>query len=77
MKFRVFLVLAAVLIAGTTFAEKIYVEYDGDYDGSNFKTFAWSSSEQTSLMETQPFLHSKIVETISVKVTHEYPLALS
>ena len=70
MKFRAFLlVLAAALIAGPALADKIYIEYDRDYDGSKMKTFAWSSTEQTSLMESQPFLHSKIVETIAGFIT--------
>ena len=69
MKIRVFLVLAAVLIAGPAFAQKIYIDYDKDYDGSNNKTFAWSETKETSLADTEPSLHSLIINTIAGYIT--------
>ena len=54
MKLRVFLVLASVLIAGPAFAQKIYIDYDKDYDGSKNKTFAWSEAEEATLAQIDP-----------------------
>jgi hypothetical protein len=64
MKFRVLLVLATVLIAGPAFAQKIYIDYDEEYDGSKNKTFAWSETKETSLAATDPSLHSLIISEI-------------
>jgi len=69
MKLRVFLVLVAILIAGPAFAEKIYIDYDEEYDGSNIKTFAWSETKDTSLADTEPSLHSLIINTIAGYIT--------
>ena len=68
MKFRVLMLLAAVLIAGPAFAQKIYIDYDKEYDGSKNKTFAWGSEEAT-LAEVDPFLHAKILETLKGYIT--------
>jgi len=48
MRFRVLLVLFAILIAGPAFAQKIYIDYDKEYDGSKNKTFAWGPEEATT-----------------------------
>ena len=64
MKFRVLWILFAVLIAGPAFAQKIYIDYDKDYDGSKNKTFAWSPKEEATLAATDPLLHSKIIDTL-------------
>ena len=69
MKYRVFLVLIAVLIAGPAFAQKIYIDYDKEYDGSKNKTFAWSETKESSLAETEPSLHSLIINTIAGHIT--------
>jgi hypothetical protein len=65
MRFRVLLVLFAVLIAGPAFAGKIYIDYDKEYDGSKNKTWAWVEADNATLAQTDPLLHSKIVETIA------------
>ena len=64
MRVRSVLVVIAMLAAAPAFAQKIYIEYDQDYDGSNIETFAWTETEGTSLAQTSPGLHSKIVETL-------------
>ena len=69
MKSRIFLVLIAVLVAGPVLAQKIYIEYDKDYDGSRNKTFAWSETQDTSLAQSDPALHSLIVNTIAGYIT--------
>jgi len=65
MRFRVFLVLFAVLIVGPAYAQKIYIDYDREYDASKNETFAWHESEQTSLAQTDPMLHSRIASLLA------------
>ncbi len=69
MRFRVLLVLLAVLIAGPAFAQKIYIDYDRDYDRSKNKTFAWTESDEATLAYTEPMLHSQIVITLAEYIT--------
>ena len=68
MRFRILLVLFAVLIAGPAFAQKIYIDYDKDYDGSKNKTFAWGPEEAT-LAAIDPLLHAKILDTLKGYIT--------
>ena len=63
-------VLALALCAGPVFAQKVYIDYDPDYDGSGVKTFAWKPTSETSIRHTNPLLHSRIVNGI------EYYLSL-
>ena len=69
MRFRVLLVLLAVVIAGPAFAQKIYIDYDRDYDRSKNKTFAWTDSDEATLAHTDPMLHSQIVITLAEYIT--------
>ena len=69
MRFRVLLVLLTVLIAGPAFAQKIYIDYDRDYDRSKNKTFAWADSDEATLAHTDPMLHSQIVITLAEYIT--------
>ena len=68
MKFRGFIVLVAMLVAGPTFAQKIYIDYDRDYDGSGIKTFAWVKTVDTSIKKTDPMLHDRIVGAIEERI---------
>jgi len=69
MSVRVLSVLFAVLLAGPAFAQKIYIDYDRDYDRSKIKTFAWAESGEATLEHTEPMLHSQIVITIAEYIT--------
>jgi hypothetical protein len=69
MKIRLFLVMAAILIAGPALAQKIYIDYDKDYDGSHVKTFAWAKTSETSLESSDPLLHSRILNAIEHYIT--------
>ena len=69
MRIRVFLVLAAILFVGPAFAQKIYIDYDKEYDRSTIKTYAWMQTAETSLRDTNPLLHSRIVSGIEHYVT--------
>ena len=65
MRIRIFLFLVAVLFAGPASAQKIYIDYDRDYDRSKITTFAWAESDQATLAHTDPMLHSQIAITIA------------
>ena len=69
MKLRVFLALVAILVAGPAFAQKVYIDYDKDYDGSKVKTFAWAETQETSVKNANPMLHRQIVDTIERYIT--------
>ena len=69
MRIRVFLLLAAILFVGPAFAQKIYINYDKDYDRSTIKTYAWMETAQTSVRDSDPLLHSRIVNGIEHYIT--------
>ena len=54
MRIRVFLLLAAILFVGPAFAQKIYIDYDKDYDRSTIKTYAWKQTADTSVKDADP-----------------------
>ena len=68
MKFPAYALLAVILTAGPAFAQKVFIDYDKEYD-KEIKTFAWSKTSETSLEESQPFLHSAIVNGIEYYMT--------
>ncbi len=65
MRFRVLPILLSVLVAGPAVAQKIYIDYDHDYDRSKIRTFAWADSDQATLAHTDPMLHSQIAITLA------------
>jgi len=65
MRRSVLWVVLAVLISGPAFAQKVYIDYDKDYDRSKNKTFAWKDSDQANLAHTDPMLHSQIAITLA------------
>ena len=69
MRTRVLLVLTAILFAGPAFAQKIYIDYDKDYDRSTIKTYAWKATPDTSVKDYDPLLHSRIVSGIEHYLT--------
>lgn len=64
MKFRFILALVLVLIAAPAFAQKVYIDYDSDYDFDSIKTFAWSDTPETSMELSSPLLHTRLIETL-------------
>lgn len=64
MKMHALLLVVAILLAGPAFAQKIYIDYDKNYDASHIKTFAWVNTSETSLESSNPLLHSRIVNAI-------------
>ncbi len=69
MRIRVFILLAAVLFVGPASAQKIYIDYDMDYDRSTIKTYAWMETQETSVKDSDPLLHSRIVSGIEHNLT--------
>ena len=64
MKTRLILGLALILLASPAFAQKVYIDHDPGYDFDSIKTFSWMPTEETSLMEQNPLMHSRIVNAI-------------
>jgi len=69
MKFRILVILAALLVAGPAFAQKVYIDYDKDYDFSSIETFKWTKTEETSLAQQDSLMHSRIVNAIEHYLT--------
>jgi hypothetical protein len=52
------------MFAGPAFAQKIFIDYDHEYDFDKITTFAWADTEETSVQAQNPLLHSRIVNAI-------------
>ncbi len=68
MKFRILVILAALLVAGPAFAQKVYIDYDKDYDFSSIETFKWAKTEGTSMAQDS-LMHSRILNGIEHYLT--------
>lgn len=64
--------LAAALILGTVAlsaqAQKPQIQWNSKYDFDAVNTFAWQDTPDTSLEETNPFMHSLIKNTIEAEL---------
>lgn len=69
MKKRGMWLLALLLVASPVWAQKVFIDYDKDYDLSSIKTFAWTDTEETSLEKSHPLYHSRIVNGIEYYMT--------
>jgi len=69
MKLSAWWLVVLVLATGPSFAQKIYIDYDKDYDGAKNKTFQWAKTDDTSLAQADPLLHSRIVNAIEHYIT--------
>jgi len=69
MKFRVFVVAALLLMAAPAFAQKVYIDYDNDYDFDSPETFTWAKTSETSVEDANPLMHSRIVNAIEHYLT--------
>ena len=63
MKFRILVILGALLVAGPAFAQKVYIDYDKDYK-KPVHTFKWAETKETSLESTNSLMHSRIINAI-------------
>jgi len=69
MKFRVFVVAALLLMAAPAFAQKVYIDYDKDYDFDSPESFMWAKTSETSVEDANPLMHSRIVNAIEHYLT--------
>ena len=56
--------LSLLLFAGPAIAEKVYIDFDRNYDFDKPTTFAWSTTAETSVEGDNPLLHSRIRNSI-------------
>ena len=61
---RIGLVMALLLIAVPSLAQKIYIDYDRDADLGSYKTWAWAKTSETSLSSSNSLAHSRIKNAI-------------
>jgi len=59
MRFRFLVALGLLAMAGPAFAQKVYIDYDKNYDYSKVKTFSWQDASD-SVQGQNPLLHSRI-----------------
>ena len=64
MKMRLLIALILILAATPAFAVKVFIDHDTKYDFKNIKTFAWAPTPDTSVADTNPLMHSRIVNAI-------------
>jgi hypothetical protein len=69
MKYAALLLAAFTLMAAPAFGQKVYIDYDKDYDSSNNKTFAWRAGEEATVAASNPLLHSRILNAIEHYIT--------
>jgi hypothetical protein len=60
--------LLLVLIATPALAQKVHVDYDDTVDFSKYETFAWADSDETSVEDSDPMMHDRIVKAIEKKL---------
>jgi len=66
---RLAIVALLVVFAAPAAAQKVYIDYDKDYDFKKVKTFGWAEQSETSLEKTYPLVHSRIVNSIEHHLT--------
>lgn len=63
------LTIVLALVAAPAAAQKVYVDYDPTADIDSYRTFAWGETPEASLSDTNPFIHSRIKNTIEYHLT--------
>jgi len=58
------LVIAIACIAAPAAAQKVYVDYDRNVDIKSYKTYAWASTPNISIYNSNPLGHSRIKNAI-------------
>lgn len=64
MKRTLALVIVIAFAAIPAAAQRVYVDYSPLADFGNYKTFAWGSTPQASLLDNNPLNHSRIKHAI-------------
>ena len=66
-------VVYPVLLSASALAAKPQIQWDPEYDFSTVGTFAWREPPEASLADSDPFLHSRIINAINYELA-EYGL---
>jgi hypothetical protein len=61
---RIVLVAALLIFVSPCFAQKIYIDFDKNALNKDYKTYAWHKTEESSLKDSSPLMHSRIVNAI-------------
>ena len=62
----------SVLASAPALAQKVYVDYDKSTDFESYETFAWLPSEESSVKDTAPLMHTRIVNEIELRLSEIY-----
>jgi hypothetical protein len=77
MKTKITLAAMLLLIALPAMAQKVYIDWDRTVDFSKYETFAWYFTPETSMQDTAPLMHEKVVEGLKQRLTSgKLPLTL-
>jgi hypothetical protein len=69
MKTTRILIAACMFYAVSASAAKPQIQWNPEYDFSSIKTFEWAESNGATLKQSEPFLHSHIVNAIEYQLT--------
>jgi hypothetical protein len=61
---RIVLALALMLVAVPCLAQKIYIDFDKNAIDNDYNTYAWQTTEESSLKTESPLMHSRIISSI-------------
>jgi hypothetical protein len=64
-----FIICLAVSAAPAVHAAKPQIQWDPEYDFEGAQTFQWRTTEQATLAQSNPFLHSHIMNAIEYQLT--------
>lgn len=64
MRFRLLVPALLLLSAAPAFAQKVFIDYDKNYERGHAKTFAWVDAQEGSLKDKEPLMHSRIVNGV-------------
>ena len=65
---RIVLALAFMLVAVPCLAQKVYIDFDKNAIGNDYKTYAWQETEESSLKDESPLMHSRIISSIEYQL---------
>jgi hypothetical protein len=68
MAYRLVIVLGALLLVAGCSGMTTYIDYDQSADFESYKTFAWAPTKETSVDDSSPPIHQRIVEAIESKL---------
>lgn len=64
MKTKLFFVVVLAAFAASANAQRPQIQWDPQFDWDSIQTFGWQSTPETSLEESNPFMHSRVMTAI-------------